>query len=137
MKVLAVRQPWAWLIVTGHKDIENRTWATEYRGPLLIQASSKPADDMGAAIRYARARQVSVPVARLRYGGIVGRVVVTGCVRHSDSPWFTGPIGWQLTDPAELPFVRIAGRLGLFDAPSDLFPIDDCEGPLFKPTAVK
>ena len=39
MKVLSVRQPWAWLIVAGHKDIENRKWYTNHRGPLLIHAS--------------------------------------------------------------------------------------------------
>jgi hypothetical protein len=35
---LSIRQPWAWLIVQGHKPIENRTWPTTYRGPLLIHA---------------------------------------------------------------------------------------------------
>jgi hypothetical protein len=39
MKILSVRQPWAALIVSGHKDIENRTWSTRYRGPVLIHAS--------------------------------------------------------------------------------------------------
>jgi hypothetical protein len=38
VKALSIRQPWAWLIVTGYKDIENRSWRTNYRGPLLIHA---------------------------------------------------------------------------------------------------
>ena len=38
LKVLVVRQPWAWLIVNGYKDIENRSWRTRYRGALLIHA---------------------------------------------------------------------------------------------------
>ena len=38
-KCLSVRQPWAWLIVHGHKPLENRSWATSYRGPLLIHAA--------------------------------------------------------------------------------------------------
>jgi len=25
---LSIRQPWAWLITHGHKDIENRTWGS-------------------------------------------------------------------------------------------------------------
>ena len=33
-KILSVRQPWAHL--TGDKRIENRSWTTPYRGPLLI-----------------------------------------------------------------------------------------------------
>ena len=40
MKVIVIRQPWAWLIVHGFKDIENRSWRTRYRGALLIQASA-------------------------------------------------------------------------------------------------
>src|SRR6516165_9385512 len=41
MKALSVRQPFAHLIVTGIKRIENRFWATPYRGPLLIHAASR------------------------------------------------------------------------------------------------
>ncbi len=40
LRVLSLRQPWAWLIVNGYKDIENRSWRTNHRGPLLIHASS-------------------------------------------------------------------------------------------------
>lgn len=39
VKALSIRQPWAWLIVQGFKDIENRTRASHHRGPLLIHAS--------------------------------------------------------------------------------------------------
>ena len=39
MKCLSILQPWAWAIIHGGKDVENRTWRTAYRGPLLIHAS--------------------------------------------------------------------------------------------------
>jgi len=39
MKIISIRQPWAALIVSGIKDVENRTWPTRYRGQLLIHAS--------------------------------------------------------------------------------------------------
>ena len=39
LPALSVRQPWAWLIVNGVKDIENRLWRTHHRGPSLIHAS--------------------------------------------------------------------------------------------------
>lgn len=42
MKIVSVKQPWASLIVRGVKDIENRSWSTIYRGPLLVHASLKP-----------------------------------------------------------------------------------------------
>jgi hypothetical protein len=38
MRTLSIRQPWAWLIVNGHKPVENRDWATSFRGPVLIHA---------------------------------------------------------------------------------------------------
>jgi len=40
MKVLTVRQPWAWAIVHGGKVVENRTWLTSYRGPVAIHAGA-------------------------------------------------------------------------------------------------
>ncbi|MCB2188832.1 MAG: ASCH domain-containing protein [Deltaproteobacteria bacterium] len=44
MKCLSIRQPWASLIVAGMKDVENRSWATKYRGPVLIHAAATVAD---------------------------------------------------------------------------------------------
>jgi len=41
MKVISLWQPWATLVVTGHKQIETRGWNTQYRGPILIHASKK------------------------------------------------------------------------------------------------
>jgi hypothetical protein len=38
MKVLSIRQPWASLIAWNIKDVENRNWKTNYRGPFLIHA---------------------------------------------------------------------------------------------------
>ena len=36
---ISVRQPWASLILLAGKDIENRTWETRVRGPILIHAA--------------------------------------------------------------------------------------------------
>ena len=38
MKALTICQPYAALIVTGEKLVENREWPTNYRGRLLIHA---------------------------------------------------------------------------------------------------
>lgn len=40
MRILTVRQPWAWAIIHGGKDIENRAQnlAGDYRGPVAIHA---------------------------------------------------------------------------------------------------
>ena len=41
MKALSIRQPWAWLIVAGYKDVENRTWATDFRGRIYVHAGQR------------------------------------------------------------------------------------------------
>ena len=40
---LSIRQPWAWLIVNGYKDIENRDWPTKFRGRMLVHAPRRVA----------------------------------------------------------------------------------------------
>ena len=44
MKALSIRQPWANFIFEGSKIKEIRSWATNYRGDLLICASKAPAE---------------------------------------------------------------------------------------------
>lgn len=118
MKILVIRQPWAWLIVHGDKDIENRTWKTHYRGPLLIQASAgRPTKRMLEEARiYARKRGVELP-DEFDTGGIVGRVQLDDCVVASRSKWFDGPVGWVLSKPRKLRFIALKGQLGLFAPP--------------------
>jgi hypothetical protein len=47
MRILTVRQPWAWAIIFGQKDVENRSRniAGTYRGPFLIHAGLTVVDD--------------------------------------------------------------------------------------------
>jgi ASCH domain len=118
MKVIVVRQPWAGLIVNGFKDIENRSWKTRYRGPLLIQASAGlPTKRKLEEFRlFAGKRGVDLP-EEFETGGVVGMVQLKDCVTGSRSQWFEGPVGWVLTNPTKLPFVPLKGQLGLFDPP--------------------
>lgn len=120
-KVIVIRQPWAWLIVNGFKDVENRRWKTRYRGTLLIQASANlpPRRELGEDCQFARSRGVKLP-AKFEKGGIVGEVQIVDCVTSSRSKWFGGPIGWVLTKPKRLPFLPLKGRLGLFDPPQEI-----------------
>ena len=41
MKALSLHQPWAWLVATGQKHYETRSWGTPYRGPLAIHAGKE------------------------------------------------------------------------------------------------
>jgi hypothetical protein len=40
VKALTIHQPWAWAIVHGGKNVENRTQRWKYRGPLAIHAGA-------------------------------------------------------------------------------------------------
>lgn len=116
MKAISVRQPWAWLIVNGHKDIENRIKRTHHRGPLLIHASCTMTRSYYAeAAKIAEGNGVTLPpFEHLERGGTVGQVTVVDCVDRSPSPWFFGPFGYVLENPSALPFQPCGGQLGIF-----------------------
>ena len=115
MKALSIRQPWAWLIVQGIKDVENRTWRTAYRGPLLIHAG-KTFDKLGYAWIVDNFPHLVLPApTAFDLGGIVGQVVLVDCVREHASPWFFGEQGFVLSDARTLPFVPCHGALGIFE----------------------
>jgi hypothetical protein len=112
MKTLSIRQPWAHLVVMGRKTIENRTWRTSYRGPLLVHAGGRWADE--PVERIERRHRIEIP-RDLPLGGIVGIVDLVDIVRRSNDPFFHGPWGWVLVGARALPFRPLSGRLGLFE----------------------
>jgi len=115
MKALSIRQPWAWLIVNGYKDIENRTWPTKYRGPVLIHAAKTPeAISLLEIISYYDLNLEPADILP-RFGGIVGQAEITDCVSSHESTWFHGPRGFVLENARPLPFEACRGRLGLFE----------------------
>lgn len=117
MKALSIRQPWAWLIVNGHKDIENRSWATKFRGPILIHASKgMTSAEYNDAYHFALEVGIKIPTINdLERGGIVGMATITGCNDNSLSPWFFGKFGFELAGAKPLPFLPYKGQLGFFD----------------------
>jgi hypothetical protein len=40
-KAMSIQRPWAWLIVNGIKDIENRKWPTSIRGPFFVHVGKR------------------------------------------------------------------------------------------------
>ena len=133
LKALSVRQPWAWAIVYAGKNVENRTWRTSHRGPLLIHASktfdAEGYDDLLYAERFEPGifgRPLPSPSEFLR-GGLVGRVDVVGCIGGPDDFdwadaaaaeaadfWFSGPFGLVLEGPEPMRFRPCRGMPGLF-----------------------
>lgn len=122
MKVLSIRQPWAWLIVNGWKDIENRNWRTMVRGRVLVHASKgMTRKEYDHAVEYAKFCGVNqIPAyEEMERGGIVGSVEIDDCTSQSDSLWFFGKYGFVLQNPEQIPFVPLRGQLGFFDAPDE------------------
>lgn len=105
MRILTVRQPWAWAIIHGGKDVENRARniAGEYRGPVAIHVAKQIATSLvvGAdPLRGAQLRAIAEGGASwerepwwAEQGNIIGVVdlvevhiasVIGGCGRMRD-----------------------------------------------------
>lgn len=121
MKALSIRQPWAWLIVNGYKDIENRSWKwmPRFTGELHIHASQGcTRAEYREAVEFAHSIDPSIPVPpldALERGGLVGKVVMEGAVEQSSSPWFVGRIGLVVSEPKAIDFIPCKGQLGFFE----------------------
>lgn len=123
MRALSIRQPWAWAIIHAGKDIENRSWPTNYRGPFLIHAAKamtrREYDDCLHACIIATGRfpgDLAIPAFdQLERGGIVGKARIVDCISSSQSPWFFGPYGFVLADVEPVTFQPCKGALGFFN----------------------
>lgn len=111
-RCLTVRQPWAWLIIAGHKDIENRAWTTGHRGPLAIHAGLD-VDDAG--VEFARSLGIEVPSrSQCRRGSVIGLVDLVD-IRPSSSPWARDKHEhWWLANPRPIVPFGARGQLGLW-----------------------
>jgi hypothetical protein len=125
VRCLTVRQPWAWAILEGIKDVENREWSTSYRGPLLIHAAAAPAFRWAPGQVLADGETELPPMSELVYGAILGVVDLYDVVDASDFPpddaWARGPYCWCLDDPRRLTVtVPCRGQMGLWTPPQHL-----------------
>ena len=120
MKALSIRQPWAWAIIHAGKDIENRTWKTNFRGRIYVHAA-KTFDNAGYKQLVAVQEKLPPIPDDFMKGGIVGTVDIVDCVERSDSPWFDGGFmagtvkGLVLENPEPCEFILSRGRLGFFE----------------------
>lgn len=146
MKALTICQPFASLICLPDehplaKRVENRTWPTSYRGPLLIHAGKSQA-------WMNRNDEYDIPLSEMSFGAIVGVCNLVGCVNvngMSDCmrataawPWLEthmhteGPYCFVLTDCRrfENP-IAYRGAQGFFDVPEAIVAeaIEQIDGP--------
>ena len=126
-KALTIHYPWAWAIVHGHKRVENRTWVTPYRGPLLIHSGQSTASDE-LATQILQMLGVAVPpVADFVRGRIIGAVDLVDILPlkeyleiHGNSPLnrglAVGPYCWVLANPRTCKPIPCAGNFQLWSA---------------------
>jgi hypothetical protein len=119
MKALSVRQPWAWLIVNGYKDIENRDWATKLRGRIWVHTGVHrvTAAEYEDFVNHCKAFGIKKYPAtgEFKTGGIVGSVEIVDCVTKSDSYWFEGKYGFVLKNARTTHFKPMPGKLNFFE----------------------
>lgn len=131
MKALTISQPFASLIASGEKWIENRCWRTYYRGPLAIHAGlGRQYLDRAKLAAYPTSRIVAVVdmIACLSWGEIATEserrpmerpTGVHRCWReifedkHCEGPWC-----WILSNVRIVESDEIRGARGLWDLPA-------------------
>jgi hypothetical protein len=112
LKALSIKQPWAWLIVNGYKDIENRNTLKNFRGDFLIHAGLQFDKECMHKLDF----DLIIPDdARYNYGGIIGHATITDSITKSDSPWFSGKYAFVMKDQQTLPFTPCKGKLSFFN----------------------
>lgn len=121
---LSIRQPWAWLIVHGHKYIENRASSTPFLAQVPVHAGLTMTLAYYEQITEEQGNADMLPVGRLpsyedlQRGALVGWTRVLDCREHNTSKWKQeGSCGFVLRDSRPTPFVPWRGHLNFFNAP--------------------
>lgn len=112
MKALTIKQPWAQLIVEGVKDIENRTWKTNFRGRIYVHSS---AVDPGEIYKYLNQEQRDLMLSKwdiipkLNKSSIIGEVDIIDCVVNHKSIWAQHGMTYEVatTEDEKYPFKPI------------------------------
>jgi hypothetical protein len=109
MKTISVKQPWAYLICSGIKDIENRSWKTDFRGRVLIHAPTNISKFGWEHI---------LPHNEIKKSSIIGSVEIIDCVKKHSSIWAEqDKWNWVLKDPIlfNKPINNIKGKLSFWN----------------------
>ncbi len=111
-KCLTVRQPYAWAIIKGAKDVENREQKRMYIGRLHIHAGRTEMTGCVDEIVGRVAKHFGVSFSEMLddyhrhvsrgLGAVIGSVHMFGCAVQHESEWFEGRYGYLLRDPKPL-----------------------------------
>lgn len=113
--VVTVWQPMAWCIEIGIKKIENRTiepWKSiKY---IAIHAGLKWHEEHARQLREHMALEIHRDDPRIKHGVILAIAEYAGSIYDSESPWFSGPVGWRLDDARVLEPIVATGKQGIW-----------------------
>ena len=115
LRCLSIQQPWAWMICSGDKDIENRNWKTDFRGTIAIHASTK-VTQVNGLLKRDKVKQVKR--GDFEYGAIIGLADIESISiygrEHETNPHAFGPYCWKMTNGRFLKNpIPMMGKLGL------------------------
>lgn len=139
---ITVWQPFAGLLVSGVKPVENRTWSPKCLRPgdrFFIHAGARYDREawewcialkgrLGPEGKWGEVRKTPWPLSPSKpnpdadplgttpYGAIVGAVTLDEVRRtaRGDDPWWIGPIGWYVRDPVPIDPVWCSGSQSLW-----------------------
>lgn len=120
LKALSVKQAWAWLIASGRKPIETRTWATNYRGPILIVSSKARMKQKDFKCFYERFGPLVA--LNLKYGKALCTANLVGCrpmtkadEKAAGCELYDGAYSWVLEDVKRIEPFAVKGQLGIYE----------------------
>ncbi len=126
MKAVSVHQPFAFAILHLGKSVENRSWRTHHRGPLLIHASKTRTSYDRVAPDFAARYGAGLPDwDSLPTRAVVGVADVVDCIRsdqRADDKWAEKDCWcWVLANPrAFSKAIPFAGAQLFFEVPDEL-----------------
>lgn len=119
--VLTIKNPWAYLIIRGLKDVENRSWKTNYRGKLLIHTSQSPIKFNSFEIftpdQIKTIQTNNIDFNNLINSAIIGEVELIDCIQNSNSIWAeSGQWHWVMKNPIiyTSPILNVKGSLSIW-----------------------
>ncbi len=123
LRAVSVRQPWAWLLASGWKDIENRVWRPSFdNGPVWLAVHAGKRVEDGLQTFFECDLGVEIPITT---SAILGAILVDAYVEGADgstSPWYAGVSGWTVKAAVLLrePIEDVTGALGCFRMPDHI-----------------
>jgi hypothetical protein len=115
MKALSIKDPWSYHICAGIKDVENRTWKTNYRGRIYVHVPAK--SDIMYYLPNPYVYENMLPSNRI-LSAIIGEVDIWDCVMDDDSIWAqSNHWHWLLKDAVlyDKPILNVKGKLRLWE----------------------